>query len=206
MKRTGCHQEQTRVGVPNATPASSRRTRRTGHIGPLGSNPSPREAAKQNQQWEKVQWGRGWGPGETGPSFQNPVPRTHNGPPETRAPREACHRLRAGVLTGGPALQVPLLGRHSIQPQGGGCEHRKSTGAQGAPICGGAGGPPDTPAPRRQLCTWASWRTAVRPAGRASLYTTAWPQVWLRPPGPWLSTQLPAQETGLWRLRKEPPK
>ena len=113
MKRTGCHQEQTRVGVPKATPASSRRTRRTGHIGPLGSNPSQREAAKQNQQWEKVQWGRGWGPGETGPSFQNPVPRTHNGPPETRAPREACHRLRARVLTGGPALQAPLLGTQS---------------------------------------------------------------------------------------------
>lgn len=49
------------VGAPKATPGSSRRTRRTRHIRPLGSDPSQREAAKQNQQWEKVQWGRGWG-------------------------------------------------------------------------------------------------------------------------------------------------
>ena len=142
-----------------------------------------------------------WGPGETGPRFQNPITGTQR-PTETRVPREACHRLRAGVLTGGPALRVPLLGRQSIQPQGRGCEHRKSTEAQGAPICGGAGGPPDTPAPGCQPCTWACWRTAVRPAGRASLYTTAWPQVWLRPPGPWLGTQLLAQETGLRRAAK----
>jgi len=88
-----------------------------------------------------------WGPGETGPRFQNPVTRTHR-PTETRVPREACHRLRAGVLTGGPALQVPLLGRHSIQPQGGGCEHRKSTGAQGAPHLWGCWGPSRHPSSR----------------------------------------------------------
>ena len=51
--------EDLRVRVPKAIPGSSRRTRRTGHIGPLGSDPSLQEAAKQNQRWEKVQWGSG---------------------------------------------------------------------------------------------------------------------------------------------------
>ena len=113
--------------------------------------------------------GGGVGSRGDGPQLPEPRPEDTHRPTETHVFREACHRLRAGVLTGGPALRAPLLGRHSIQPQGGGCEHRQSTEAQGAPIRGGAGGPPDTPAPGRQPCTWASRRTAVRLAGRTPL-------------------------------------
>ena len=50
----------------------------------------------------------------------------------------------------GPAPRAPLLGRHSIQPHGEGCERRHSREARGAPISGGAGGPADTPAPGHQ--------------------------------------------------------
>ena len=114
----------------------------------------------------------GEGVGSRGDGPQLPEPR----PEDTqRTPRDTCAQgslsqtqSQGSYWGAGPA--GPSAG-HSIQPQGGGCKHRQSMEAQGAPICGGAGGPPDTPAPGCQPHTWASRRTAVRTTGRTPLLT-----------------------------------
>lgn len=63
-------------GQPPRVPAGGRRDR----VGPLGSDPSQREAAKQNQRARRPSGGRGGVQGGDQPSFQNPVPRTHTDP------------------------------------------------------------------------------------------------------------------------------
>ena len=167
MKRTGCHQEQTRVGHPGFQQEDAQDW---AHWSSWLQSITARSCKAEPTMGEGPV-GEGVGSRGDGPQLPEPRPEDTHGPPETRVPREACHRLRARVLIGGPALRAPLLGRHSIQPQGGGCKHRQSMEAQGAPICGGAGGPPDTPAPGCQPHTWASRRTAVRTAGRTPLLT-----------------------------------
>ena len=91
--------EDLRVGVPKAIPGSSRRTRRTGHIGPLGSNPSQREAAKQNQRWEKVQWGSGV-QGRQAPDSRIPS-RGHKDPQRQVSPGKLVTDSELGFLLGG---------------------------------------------------------------------------------------------------------
>ena len=74
---------------------------------------------------------------------------THRDPQRHMSPGKPVTDSEPGFLLGaGP--EGPSGGRHSIQPQGEGCERRHSREAWGAPISGGAGGPADTPAPGRQ--------------------------------------------------------
>lgn len=79
--------------------------------------------------------------------------------PQRHAPGKLVTDSEPGLLLG-PAPGGPLLGRHSVQPQGGGCEHRQSTQAQGAPSVRVLGAP--TPP--------ASWTPALAMAlgGRQS--------------------------------------
>lgn len=145
--------------------------------------------------------GDGVGSRGDGPQLPEPRPEDTHGPTETHVPREACHRLRAGVLPGGRPCGPLCWADTQSSPRGEGV----STDGAGRHCHSGwwgCWGPSRHPSSWTPTHTWASRRTAVRPAGRTPLCTTAWPQVWLRPPGPWLSTQLPTEETGLRRAAK----
>lgn len=81
------------VGSPRP-PGSSRRTRGPGTL--VLSAPIHHSGCERAPDERKAQWGRGLVQGSAQPE---PVPRTHTDPLRHMSPG-ACHRLRAGILTG----------------------------------------------------------------------------------------------------------
>ena len=114
--------------------------------------------------------GDGVGSRGDGPQLPEPRPEDTHGPTETHVPREACHRLRAGVVTGGRPCGPLCWADTQSSPRGEGV----STDGAGRHCHSGwwgCWGPSRHPSSWTPAHTWASRRTAVRAAGRTPLLT-----------------------------------
>ena len=125
VKRAGCHQKQTRVGVPKATPGSSRRTRGPGTWVLSAPIHHSQKLRGRTSNGKRPSGGRGGVQGRRAPASRTPS-RGHTWTHRDTCPQGSLSQTQSRRSSWGPALRAPLLGRHSVQPQGGGCEHRRS--------------------------------------------------------------------------------